>query len=117
MKIHIDFRWCEQTVDQRILKNLLPGPFTLIFKRSTLLPKCFNPDHDTVGIRIPAHSFVLSLLNRLGSPLAQSSANISGATNSPICIEVFLAFTIFYSMNFYVKDVMNFEKLETDNFL
>ncbi|KAM3720678.1 Threonylcarbamoyl-AMP synthase [Dirofilaria immitis] len=83
-------RWCHQTIENNDLKKLLPGPVTLIFERSTLLPSTFNPEHATVGIRIPNHDFVRSLLIRLNDvPLAQTSANISNDQNNPVCIEDF----------------------------
>ncbi|EFO23839.1 yrdC domain-containing protein [Loa loa] len=83
-------RWCRQTIDNSQLRTLLPGPVTLIFERSTFLPRIFNPEHGTVGIRIPDHDFVRSLMTRLDDvPLAQTSANISNNQNNPICIEDF----------------------------
>ncbi|KAK6105954.1 Telomere recombination family protein [Brugia pahangi] len=83
-------RWCHQTIDNNQLRTLLPGPVTLIFERSTSLPSIFNPEHGTVGIRIPDHDFVRSLMTRLDDvPLAQTSANISNDQSSPVCIEDF----------------------------
>ncbi|KAL3998688.1 Telomere recombination family protein [Acanthocheilonema viteae] len=83
-------RWCRQTIENSQLKALLPGPVTLIFERSTSLPSTFNPKHRTVGIRIPDHDFVRSLMTSLDDvPLAQTSANISNDQNNPACIEDF----------------------------
>uniref|UniRef100_A0A915Q3U3 Threonylcarbamoyl-AMP synthase n=1 Tax=Setaria digitata TaxID=48799 RepID=A0A915Q3U3_9BILA len=83
-------RWCYQTVESNHLRELLPGPVTLIFERSAGLPRTFNPEHRTVGIRIPDHDFVRSLMTRLDDvPLAQTSANISSVQNSPVSVEDF----------------------------
>ncbi|CAG9534917.1 unnamed protein product [Cercopithifilaria johnstoni] len=84
-------RWCHrQAIENSQLKTLLPGPVTLIFERSASLPSTFNPKHGTVGIRIPDHDFVRSLMIRLDDvPLAQTSANISNDQNNPACIEDF----------------------------
>ncbi|OZC12383.1 Sua5/YciO/YrdC/YwlC family protein [Onchocerca flexuosa] len=83
-------RWCHQTIENNYLRRLLPGPVTLIFERSILLPSTFNPEHGTVGIRIPDHDFVRSLITRLDDvPLAQTSANISNDQINPVCIEDF----------------------------
>uniref|UniRef100_A0A183D1B2 Threonylcarbamoyl-AMP synthase n=1 Tax=Gongylonema pulchrum TaxID=637853 RepID=A0A183D1B2_9BILA len=72
------------------LRKLLPGPVTLVFERSSQLPKVFNPDYTTVGVRIPDHDFVRSLMTRLDDvPLAQTSANISSVPKSPLSIEDF----------------------------
>jgi L-threonylcarbamoyladenylate synthase len=54
---------------KKIIENFCPGPITLII-----------PTHgkEKVGFRIPEHEFVISLINKLGSPLAATSANITG---------------------------------------
>lgn len=83
------YRWCYQSVENSCLRRLLPGPVTLIFERSPLLPPAFNRGHRTVGIRVPDHHFVRSLITRLGDePLAQTSANISGQSIGPVSVEV-----------------------------
>ena len=46
------------TVTENLLKSLLPGPVTLVFERSELLNKNFNPGTSRVGIRIPDHTFI-----------------------------------------------------------
>ncbi|VDN01806.1 unnamed protein product [Thelazia callipaeda] len=77
-------------VQSNQLQKLLPGPVTLIFERSAVLPRDFNPNHSTVGIRIPDHDFIRSLALHLNDiPLAQTSANISNAQNNPLCIDDF----------------------------
>lgn len=77
----------------------MPGPVTLVCERSAFLPSTFNPDHGTVGIRIPEHEFVRSLLTRLDVPLAQTSANISNSQENPVCIEVSMKFGETCSIN------------------
>lgn len=68
---------------------------TLIFERSNYLPNTFNPEHRTVGIRIPDHDFVRSLMTHLNDvPLAQTSANISNDQNNPACIEVSIEYIV-----------------------
>jgi tRNA A37 threonylcarbamoyladenosine synthetase subunit TsaC/SUA5/YrdC len=46
------------------------------------------PVIDRVGIRIPVHSFVRALCARIGGPLAQTSANLSGV-ESPLRVDEF----------------------------
>lgn len=53
----------------RIAGRFFPGPLTLVVPSSEL---------GTIGLRVPDHEFVLQLLNRLDSPLAATSANLSG---------------------------------------
>jgi len=59
-----------------LMEKYWPGPLTLIFKAKTSTP-CQSANH-TVGIRIPDHQLVLTLLERLDFPLATTSANIEG---------------------------------------
>ncbi|MGI5925413.1 MAG: L-threonylcarbamoyladenylate synthase [Lentisphaeria bacterium] len=37
-------------------------------------------NNDSIGLRIPAHPFILAVLRELGEPLAATSANLSGQT-------------------------------------
>merc|ERR1719209_2166575 len=51
-------KWAEVTVSDQVLMDLLPGPVTLVFKRSEALNNSFNPDTDLVGVRIPDYPFL-----------------------------------------------------------
>ncbi len=55
---------------ERIAKAFWPGALTVVAKASG--------EYDSIGLRIPAHPFVLTLLEALGEPLAATSANLSG---------------------------------------
>ena len=61
---------------RRIIDFFMPGPLTAIMKKRTgiSLPLV---EHK-VGIRIPQHDFVIRLLSIYRTPLAVTSANISG---------------------------------------
>nr|CAD7427868.1 unnamed protein product [Timema monikensis] len=65
-----------------ILDSLLPGPVTLVFKRSGRLNPLLNPHSSKVGVRIPESEFVRDLANCSVSALALTSANTSGQTSS-----------------------------------
>lgn len=52
-----------------IARRFCPGPLTIVAPSS---------DGFTIGVRIPAHPFVRALMLRIGSPLAATSANLSG---------------------------------------
>lgn len=62
---------------QIIIKKLMPGPLTIILKKSDKVSDVITKGLDTVGVRIPNHEVALQLIDKLG-PLATSSANISG---------------------------------------
>lgn len=57
----------------KILKKLLPGPFTFIFESSSRVPKILDVNKKTVGIRIPAHAIPLAIVRQLTNPLITSS--------------------------------------------
>jgi tRNA threonylcarbamoyl adenosine modification protein (Sua5/YciO/YrdC/YwlC family) len=62
-----------ETSEFKILKKLLPGPFTFIFESSSHVPKILGVNKKTVGIRIPAHPIPLEIVKRLNNPLITSS--------------------------------------------
>jgi tRNA threonylcarbamoyl adenosine modification protein (Sua5/YciO/YrdC/YwlC family) len=57
----------------KVLKKLLPGPFTFIFESSSRVPKILDVNKKTVGIRIPAHAIPLAIVQQLTNPLITSS--------------------------------------------
>ncbi|MBE9536504.1 MAG: threonylcarbamoyl-AMP synthase [Proteobacteria bacterium] len=62
----------------RIMKRLLPGPYTFILDASSEVPRMLMPKRKTVGIRVPDNAIVLSIVKELGHPLITTSANFSG---------------------------------------
>lgn len=65
-----------------LLSSILPGPYTVILKRTPALNPALNPDIDTVGIRVPNFKFI-NCISKLIGPLALTSANES---NEPNCL-------------------------------
>ena len=55
-----------------------PGPMTLIFPKSDLIPPEVSAGLDTVGIRMPSHPAARALIQAAGVPIAAPSANRSG---------------------------------------
>uniref|UniRef100_A0A8B9VSF9 Threonylcarbamoyl-AMP synthase n=1 Tax=Anas zonorhyncha TaxID=75864 RepID=A0A8B9VSF9_9AVES len=70
-------RYCHVNVPDELLRDLLPGPVTLVLKRSEELNKDLNPFTSLVGVRIPNHPFIRELARACSGPLALTSANIS----------------------------------------
>jgi L-threonylcarbamoyladenylate synthase len=60
------------------MEKFWPGPLTLVFKRSPLVPKETVAGLDTVAIRMPSHPVALALIRQSGCPIAAPSANLSG---------------------------------------
>ncbi|KAI1894882.1 hypothetical protein AGOR_G00120340 [Albula goreensis] len=82
------YRFCKVTVPEALLRDLLPGPVTLVLERSEALNSDLNPFTPLVGVRIPNHTFIRRLAQMCGGPLALTSANISSQT-STVAVEEF----------------------------
>lgn len=61
----------------KLMKRLLPGPFTFILQASRQVPKVMVSKQHTVGIRVPDHDVCLELVTALGNPLVNTSAHVS----------------------------------------
>jgi L-threonylcarbamoyladenylate synthase len=61
-----------------LMKQFWPGPLTLIFKRSKLVPSVTTAGLDTVAIRMPKHKVALELIKQSRRPIAAPSANLAG---------------------------------------
>ena len=63
---------------EKLMKNFWPGPLTLIFKRSNIVPDVTVAGLDTIAVRMPRHNVALALLRESGCPIAAPSANLAG---------------------------------------
>lgn len=64
---------------QKLMDTFWPGPLTLVFERMpNIIAPNVTPGVSTIGIRMPNHPVALTLLRKLGEPLAAPSANRSG---------------------------------------
>ncbi len=57
----------------KLMKRLLPGPYTFILKASNNIPKIFRQNKKTIGIRVPDNTICQALIYALGNPLISSS--------------------------------------------
>ncbi len=57
----------------KVIKKNVPGPFTFVVPASRDAPHFFRNRKKTVGIRIPDHVFLRSLLERLAVPILSTS--------------------------------------------
>lgn len=60
----------------RLMKKLLPGAYTFVFKATKYVPKELIPNKKTVAIRIPDNQVCLKLVEMLGNPIVTTSVNI-----------------------------------------
>ena len=61
-----------------LMKNFWPGPLTLVFKRSSIVPGVTVEGLETVAIRMPKHKVALALIEQSSLPIAAPSANLAG---------------------------------------
>lgn len=64
----------------RLLKSVTPGAYTFILEGSKELPRrVLHPKRKTIGLRIPDHKVIQSLLVALGEPLLTTTLQLPGA--------------------------------------
>ncbi|MDH7563640.1 MAG: L-threonylcarbamoyladenylate synthase [Candidatus Bathyarchaeota archaeon] len=63
---------------EKLMKAFWPGPLTLIFKRSPIVPDETVCGLSTIAIRMPRHNVALALIKESGCPIAAPSANLAG---------------------------------------
>ena len=64
----------------RIMKSLIPGPYTFLLPATKLVPKLvMDPKRKTTGIRVPDSTVCQSLLQALGNPIISTSAHLPDA--------------------------------------
>lgn len=60
----------------RIMRRLIPGPYTFLLPATKLVPKLvMSPKRKTSGIRVPDHPVCQALLQALGNPIISTSAH------------------------------------------
>lgn len=59
----------------KVMRHLLPGPYTFVLKATPLVPKLMVTKIKTVGIRIPDNNICIALLRQLGHPIVSTSAS------------------------------------------
>ena len=65
-------------VAKKLMDAFWPGPMTLIFNKSGLVPKGTTGGLNTVAVRFPNHPIALELIEKSGVSIAAPSANLSG---------------------------------------
>jgi tRNA threonylcarbamoyl adenosine modification protein (Sua5/YciO/YrdC/YwlC family) len=60
----------------KVMKRLLPGPYTFVLEASRQVPKILQTRRRTVGIRVPDHAIALGLGRLLGHPIISTSASL-----------------------------------------
>ena len=69
-----------------LMKHFWPGGLTIVMPKAFAVPSNVTAGGDTIAVRMPRHDVPLALIDKLGSPLIGTSANISG-NPSPLTFE------------------------------
>lgn len=65
-------------VEQKLIDNFMPGPFTIILKKTEKIPDIVSAGLDTVAVRMPDNIIARGIISFSGVPIAAPSANVSG---------------------------------------
>ena len=79
-------------VASTLMKRFWPGPLSIVFRASIVVPAACRGPKETIALRYPRHPLSLALLRALGGPLVASSANLSGQPPAKSAEEVIRAF-------------------------
>lgn len=60
----------------KLMKRILPGPFTFILKANSNIPKIFKHSKKNIGIRVPDHNIPLEIVKHLEHPIVTTSIKI-----------------------------------------
>ncbi|MBQ6304063.1 MAG: threonylcarbamoyl-AMP synthase [Clostridiales bacterium] len=63
---------------QKLIDGFMPGPITVVMKKSDSIADETTAGLDTVGVRMPSHPVANRFLKYCGVPVAAPSANLSG---------------------------------------
>lgn len=63
---------------KKVISKFWPGPLTIVFKRSDIVPDIVTAGLDTVAVRMPENPIAKKLIDIAGVPVAAPSANLSG---------------------------------------
>lgn len=62
---------------EKVIEKFMPGPITVIMKKSEKVPYSVTAGLETVGIRMPSHPVANAFIRACGTPIAAPSANRS----------------------------------------
>lgn len=60
----------------KVMRRLLPGPYTFILQASRLVPRILLPKRKAIGIRVPDNKICLTLVKEFGNPIISTSVRI-----------------------------------------
>ena len=67
---------------EKIIKAFMPGPITLVLLKGENVPNFINEGSNEIGVRMATSKPLEELIEKVGSPIFMTSANLSG---EPVC--------------------------------
>jgi len=82
ISVFVDWSFIDDLVElsdkqKELLKNILPGPFTIILKSKGKVSNLLESEKKTLGIRIPDYQPINQLIKKINKPITATSANLS----------------------------------------
>ena len=71
--------------EEEFIKRFLPGPVTVIVRAKKCIPPVLTGGTGLIGIRMPDNDIAIEIIEKFGSPITSTSANLSGDV-SPVTI-------------------------------
>ncbi len=68
----------------RLMRKKLPGPYTFVLTGTKLVPKIMITKQKTVGIRVPNNPICLALIESIGNPVLNTSAQPEDDDTLPV---------------------------------
>ena len=59
----------------KLMRSVLPGPYTFILEASKAIPKIFSDRKKTVGLRVPDNAIARAIVQELGHPIVSTSVH------------------------------------------
>ena len=73
----------------KLAEAFWPGPLTMVFNKSDLVPKTTTGGLDTVAVRMPSNEVALEFIKASGGYIAAPSANLSGRPSPTLAEHVY----------------------------
>ena len=68
----------------KLMRKLLPGPYTFVLPATKQVPKLLQSKRKQVGIRVPDHAVTLELVRQLGNPIISTTCQLPD-DETPCC--------------------------------
>ncbi len=62
----------------RLIRGRLPGPYTFVLPATREVPKLLQSKRKQVGIRVPDHPVILTIVRQLGHPIITTTCQMEG---------------------------------------